>query len=61
MDSIEAKGDWEAQKGKLKKKIAVLAGNEQLFLEGENAEMLEKLQLKLGKTKEEVQKIITAL
>ncbi|HMK19111.1 MAG TPA: CsbD family protein [Chitinophagaceae bacterium] len=58
---IELKGNWNEQKGKLKQKFATLTDNDLLFLDGKKDEMLGKLQAKLGKTKEELHKIIGAL
>ena len=54
-------GNWNEQKGKLKQKFAVLTDNDLLFEEGKKEEMLGKLQVKLGKTKEELNAIISAL
>lgn len=61
MNSTELKGSWNEQKGKLKKKIAVLTDNDLMFEEGKKEEMFGKLQIKLGKSKEELHKIIEAL
>lgn len=62
MENItELKGNWNEQKGKLKQKFAVLTDNDLLFEEGREDEMFGKLQKKLGKTKEELHKIIAAL
>jgi uncharacterized protein YjbJ (UPF0337 family) len=58
---IELKGNWNEQKGKLKQKFATLTDNDLLFLDGKKDEMLGKLQVKLGKTKEEMHKIIESL
>ena len=58
---IELKGNWNEQKGKLKQKFAILVDNDLLFAAGKKDEMLGKLQVKLGKTKEELHKIIGAL
>jgi len=58
---IELKGNWNEQKGKLKQKFATLTDNDLLFLDGKKDEMLGKLQVKLGKTKEELHKIIGSL
>ena len=58
---IELKGNWNEQKGKLKQKFATLTDNDLLFLDGKKDEMLGKLQAKLGKTKEELHKIIGSL
>ena len=57
----ELKGNWNEQKGKLKQRFAILTDNDLMFKEGKKDEMFGKLQLKLGKTKEELQKIILSL
>jgi len=61
MNTTELKGNWNEQKGKLKQKFAVLTDNDLMFEEGKKEEMFGKLQIKLGKTKEELHKIIEAL
>ncbi len=58
---LKVKGNWNEQKGKLKKKFAVLTDNDLMFEEGKKNEMLGKLQIKLGKSKEELKKIMEAL
>jgi len=52
---------WEEQKEKLKKQFAALTDSDLLYMEGMENEMITKLALKLGKTKEEVYKIIKAI
>ncbi|HEY6062917.1 MAG TPA: CsbD family protein [Chitinophagaceae bacterium] len=61
MNTTEVKGTWNEQKGKLKQKFAVLTDNDLMFEEGKKEEMLGRLQVKLGKSKEELQKVIEAL
>ena len=61
MNTTEAKGNWNEQKGKLKQKFAILTDNDLMFEEGKQDEMYGKLQIKLGKTKEELHKIISSL
>ena len=58
---IEFKGNWKETKGKLKQKFAMLTDNDVLLVEGKEDEMLGRLQVKLGKTKEEIHKIIREL
>jgi uncharacterized protein YjbJ (UPF0337 family) len=58
MNKIEVAGNWKEQKGKLKQKFAALTENDLLFAEGKKEEMLGKLQIKFGKTKEELIRII---
>nr|NQU90408.1 CsbD family protein [Bacteroidota bacterium] len=57
----EFKGDWNKTKGKLKQKFAMLTDSDLLLIEGKQDELLGRLQSKLGKTKEEVRKIISEL
>jgi uncharacterized protein YjbJ (UPF0337 family) len=61
MNTTEAKGNWNIQKAKLKKKYADLTDNDLMYEEGQRDEMLGKLQVKLGKTKEELNKFLDSL
>ena len=61
MNTTEIKGNWDEQKGKLKQKFAALTDNDLMFSEGKKEEMLGRIQIKLGKTKDELHKIISAL
>jgi len=61
MNTTELKGSWNEQKGKLKQKLAILTENDLLLEAGKKDEMLGKLQIKLGKTKEELHEVIEAL
>lgn len=61
MNTTELKGNWEEQKGKLKQKFAALTDDDLLFAEGKKDEMMGKLQIKLGKSKEELHKFISEL
>jgi len=61
MNVTEAKGSWNEQKGKMKKRFAILTDNDLMFETGKIEEMLGRLQIKLGKTKEELRLIIAGL
>jgi len=61
MNTTEMKGNWESIKGKLKQKYATLTDDDLLFAEGKKEEMMGKLQIKLGKSKEELHSIISEL
>jgi uncharacterized protein YjbJ (UPF0337 family) len=61
MNTTEVKGNWNEQKGKFKKIFAILTDDDLMFEEGKKDEMLGRLQIKLGKTKEELHKIINDL
>jgi uncharacterized protein YjbJ (UPF0337 family) len=57
----ELKGNWKETKGKLKQKFALLTDSDLLLIEGKQDEMLGRLRIRLGKTKEEINKIISEL
>jgi uncharacterized protein YjbJ (UPF0337 family) len=59
MNKLEIKGNWNEASGKLKQKYANLTDDDLLLIKGKEEELLGRLQKKLGKTKEEVQKIIS--
>jgi uncharacterized protein YjbJ (UPF0337 family) len=58
MNKEEVKGIWDQQKGKLKQMFANLTDDDLLFVEGKKDEMLGRLEIKLGKSKTELDKII---
>ena len=58
---IRLKGNWKEQKEKLKQKFAILTDEDLVFADGKRGEMFGKLGIKLGKTKEELEKIMEAL
>ncbi len=60
-NTTEATGNWNEIKGKLKQKFAILTDNDLLLVEGKKDEMLGRIQVKIGKTKAELQKIISSL
>ena len=61
MNTTEVKGNWHEQKGKLKQKFATLTDDDLTFAEGKKEEMMGKLQIKLGKSKEELHQLISSL
>jgi len=61
MNTTELKGNWNELKGKLKQQYADLTDDDLLYEEGKEDELYGKVQQKLGKTKEEVQQIISDL
>ena len=60
-NTTELKGNWNELKGKLKQQYAHLTDDDLLFAEGKKDEMFGRLQIKLGKTKEELKTIIDSL
>ena len=61
MNTQEIEGNWNEQKGKLKQKFADLTDNDLMLLDGKKDELRGRLQMKFGKTEEELQKIIATL
>ncbi len=61
INKLDVQGNWNEQKGKLKQRFANLTDNDLMFLEGKKDEMLGRLQIKLGKTKEELKAIFSEL
>jgi uncharacterized protein YjbJ (UPF0337 family) len=55
------KGNWNIIKGKLRQKYANLTDDDLKYAEGKEEEMLGRLQKKLGKSREEVEEIISGL
>lgn len=59
--TIPMKGNWSEQKTKLKAKFTTLTDADLQYENGKKDEMMDKIQIKLGKTKEELATIIAAL
>lgn len=61
MDKLELKGTWNEVKGKLKQQYADLTDDDLMYTEGKEDELYGKLQKKLGKSRDEVVKLIKDL
>lgn len=61
MNDLSFKGNWNEIKGKLKQKYSDLTDDDLAFTEGKEDELFGRLQKKLGKTKDEVKKIIAEI
>jgi uncharacterized protein YjbJ (UPF0337 family) len=61
MNKLNIKGNWNEVSGKLKQQFANLTDDDVLFKEGKEEELLGRLQQKLGKTKEEIRKLLAKL
>ena len=61
MNAIEENGKSHLLYGDLKQKFASLTENDQLFKEGLLQSVFGKRQIRLGKTKEELKKILGSL
>lgn len=55
----ELNDSWEQIKGKLKERFSILTDNDFLLLEEKKEALISRLQEKLGKTKEEIMKILS--
>jgi uncharacterized protein YjbJ (UPF0337 family) len=58
MDKLEIKGDWNVIKGRLKKKWAKLTDDDLQYAEGDQEELLGRIQKVTGETREAVRKAI---
>lgn len=61
MSNWKIKGDWNTIKGKLKQKYGVLTDNDLAYQEGQEDELLGRVQQKLGKTKQQVKDMIDSI
>lgn len=58
---LRFKGDWNQTKGKLKQKFADLTDDDLLYEEGKEDELYGRLQKKLAKSREEVERLLNEL
>lgn len=61
MNTTELKGNWNEVKGKLKQKYGELTDDDLVYEEGKEDELYGRIQKKVGKTKDEIQKWIADL
>ena len=58
MTTLEAKGDWNITKGKLRQKWATLTNDDLLFVEGKQEELIGRIQKRTGETREVIAQAI---
>jgi uncharacterized protein YjbJ (UPF0337 family) len=58
MNTLEIKGDWNITKGKLKQKWAKLTDNDLRYTEGQQEELVGRIQKLTGETREAVENAI---
>jgi uncharacterized protein YjbJ (UPF0337 family) len=58
MNTFHIRGDWNIAKGKLKKKYAQLTDNDLRYEEGQEDELIGRIQKRTGDTKEAVEKFV---
>ena len=56
--SLKVKGNWNEVKGKLKQKFGQLTDDDVMYEKGKEDELYGRLQKRLGKSREEVQRIL---
>lgn len=61
MDKLEYKGTWNELKGRLKQSYGSLTDDDLTYQEGQEDEMLGSLQKKLGKSRDEIVKMIKSI
>lgn len=54
MDKLQLKGNWNELKGKIKQEYGQLTDDDLAYAEGQEDELLGKLQNKLGKSRQEI-------
>ena len=54
MDRLEIKGNWNELKGKAKQQYGDLTDDDLVYEEGQEDELVGRIQKRLGKTREEV-------
>jgi uncharacterized protein YjbJ (UPF0337 family) len=58
MNKLEIKGDWNITKGKLKQKWAKLTDDDLRFTEGQEDELIGRIQKRTGENREAVEKAL---
>ncbi|WP_368409004.1 YtxH domain-containing protein [Hymenobacter sp. BT730] len=59
--SLKMKGDWNESKGKLRQQYAQLTDDDLNYVEGQEEDLVGRLQQKLGKGKREITKMLNDL
>ena len=58
MNKLQMKGNWNIAKGKLKQKWANLTDNDLNYEEGQDDELIGRIQKRTGQTKEAIERAI---
>ena len=61
MVKLTLKGDWNILKGKLKQKFGNLTDDDLMFVKGKEEELLGRIQLRIGKSKQEIRDLLSKL
>jgi uncharacterized protein YjbJ (UPF0337 family) len=58
MNNLKIKGNWNELKGKLKQEYGELTDNDLVYAEGQEDELIGRLQKKTGKAQDELKKML---
>ena len=58
MNKLEMQGDWNIVKGRLKQKYGKLTDSDLSFNQGQEDELIGRIQKRLGETREEVERLL---
>ncbi|MFC2188432.1 CsbD family protein [Peijinzhouia sedimentorum] len=58
MNNLKIKGNWNELKGKLKQEYGELTDNDLVYAEGQEDELLGRIQKKTGKAKDELKQML---
>jgi len=61
MDSLRLKGNWNVMKGTLKQKYANLTDDDLTYVEGQEDELIGRIQRRTGKAREEIIRELNSL
>jgi uncharacterized protein YjbJ (UPF0337 family) len=60
-DFSDLKGNWDETRSKLKQIFVVLADDDLTYIDDKQDELWDRIQIKLGKSKAEIQSILSGL
>ncbi|HVR36728.1 MAG TPA: CsbD family protein [Methylomirabilota bacterium] len=58
MNKLEIKGDWNIAKGKLRQKWSQLTDDDLQYAEGQQEELIGRIQKRTGETREAIEKAV---
>jgi len=61
MDNLKLKGEWNEVKGRIKQIYGDLTDDDLIYVQGQHDELLGRLQSRLGKSREEVRRLIESI
>jgi uncharacterized protein YjbJ (UPF0337 family) len=61
MLTLDKKENWDELAGRLRGRFSKITESDVVFIEGRHDDMIEKIGLRLGRTKEDVQKLVDSM